>query len=58
MTRPSRLILVTGTGTEVGKTWVTAALSRRLRAFGIEVAARKPAQSFTPGETATDAAVL
>jgi dethiobiotin synthetase len=58
MSWPDRLILVTGTGTEVGKTWVTAQLCRRLRAGGVSVAARKPAQSFAPEDTATDAAVL
>lgn len=56
--RPDRLVVVTGTGTEVGKTWITAELCRRLRAGGTAVAARKPAQSFEPGDTSTDAAVL
>lgn len=58
MSRPDRLILVTGTGTEVGKTWVTVELARRLRADGVEVAARKPAQSFAPEDTTTDASLL
>lgn len=58
MSRPERVVLVTGTGTEVGKTWVTVELARRLRADGVEVAARKPAQSFAPGDTMTDAALL
>jgi dethiobiotin synthetase len=40
------MVLVTGTGTEVGKTWVAADLIRILRARGLSVAARKPAQSF------------
>lgn len=44
--RPERLILVTGTGTGVGKTWVAAQLARAWRASGSSVAARKPAQSF------------
>jgi len=56
--RPDRLVLVTGTGTEVGKTWVAARLAETLRARGLRVAARKPAQSFDPGDGATDAAVL
>lgn len=59
-TRPNRLVVVTGTGTEIGKTWVTAALARHLRHDGIRVAVRKPAQSF-PADLpvgATDAAVL
>lgn len=58
MPRPERLIVVTGTGTEVGKTWVTVALAQRLRAEGLEVAARKPAQSFAPDDTTTDASQL
>ncbi|HEX4217715.1 MAG TPA: dethiobiotin synthase [Acidimicrobiales bacterium] len=44
--RPDRLVLVCGTGTEVGKTWVAASLIEQLRARGLSVAARKPAQSF------------
>jgi dethiobiotin synthetase len=58
--RPGRLVVVVGTGTEVGKTWVTAHLARALRQAGHSVAARKPAQSFGPGEdpAATDAAIL
>jgi len=58
--RPVRLVLVVGTGTEVGKTWVSARLLAGLRAGGLSVAARKPAQSFDPGDdpATTDAAVL
>ena len=44
--RPERLVLVCGTGTEVGKTWVGARVLRELRERGLSVAARKPAQSF------------
>jgi dethiobiotin synthetase len=58
VTRPTRLVVVTGTGTEVGKTWVAAALARELRTAGLRVAARKPAQSFAPGDETTDADVL
>ena len=58
MSRPDRLVFVTGTGTEVGKTWFAAATLTRLRARGIRVAARKPAQSFEPGTGPSDAAVL
>ena len=58
MARPDRLILVTGTGTEVGKTWVTVELARRLRAEGVAVAARKPAQSFAAEDPSTDALLL
>jgi dethiobiotin synthetase len=56
--RPSRLVLVAGTGTEVGKTWVGARLAESLRSRGLRVAARKPAQSFGPNEGPTDAEVL
>jgi len=58
--RPDRLVVVVGTGTDVGKTWVTAALARRLVAAGLSVAARKPAQSFAPEDPVEgrDAVVL
>jgi dethiobiotin synthetase len=46
-------VLLTGTGTDVGKTWVGARLARRHRC-----AAWKPAQSFSPGTGPTDAEVL
>lgn len=55
--RPRRLVVIAGTGTEVGKTWVAAALLRAAADNGWTVAARKPAQSSLPGET-TDADVL
>jgi dethiobiotin synthetase len=48
-------VVVAGTGTEVGKTWVAAAVARRLVARGVRVAARKPAQSFHPDDPTTDA---
>ncbi|CAM8649432.1 BioD Dethiobiotin synthetase [Acidimicrobiia bacterium] len=56
--RPHLLVVVVGTGTEVGKTWVAARLLRDLRAEGFDVAARKPVQSFDPGDRLTDAHVL
>jgi dethiobiotin synthetase len=56
--RPDRLVVVTGTGTGVGKTWWAGAASRALRARGVAAAARKPAQSFAPGDGPTDADVL
>jgi dethiobiotin synthetase len=61
--RPQRLVVVCGTGTEVGKTWVAAAVLRECRRRGLSVAARKPAQSFdadtsTGTTTDTDADVL
>jgi dethiobiotin synthetase len=57
--RPDQLILVTGTGTEVGKTWVASRLAADLLRRGVRVRARKPAQSFAPDERgSTDAEVL
>jgi dethiobiotin synthetase len=53
-----RVIAVAGTGTDVGKTWVAAELIRHLKADGIAVAARKPVQSFDPGEGPADASIL
>lgn len=45
------VVLVTGTGTEVGKTVVTAALAAVVRERGSEVAVVKPAQTgLAPGE--------
>lgn len=59
MSRPSLLIGVCGTGTEVGKTYVSAQLAAALVAGGRTVAARKPLQSFDPDDAApTDAEVL
>lgn len=58
MSQPARLVFVTGTGTEVGKTWVAAAALRALRRRGMRVAARKPVQSFVAGAGARDADVL
>jgi dethiobiotin synthetase len=52
------IVLVAGTGTEVGKTFVTAALVASLREHGVAVAARKPVQSFERGAKETDADVL
>lgn len=56
--RPDLLVVVAGTGTEVGKTWVACRLLRELRAGGRRVAARKPVQSFDPADTVTDADLL
>ncbi len=52
--RPEQVVLVLGTATGVGKTWLTAALARALRANGLAPAARKPVQSFGPGARARD----
>ena len=60
-TPTARLVVVAGTGTEVGKTWVSVALAQRLRGLGTTVAARKPAQSFEPPDVdagVTDAQLL
>lgn len=56
--RPARVVAVTGTATDVGKTWLTCQLIRQLRTHGLRVAARKPAQSFAPGDGPTDADLL
>jgi dethiobiotin synthase len=44
------IVLVAGTATDIGKTWVTAATARVLRDRGRSVRAYKPAQSFEPGD--------
>jgi len=57
--RPARLVVVVGTGTEVGKTWMSVRLLEHWRAVGASVAARKPAQSFSAEDTSpTDADLL
>ncbi|MHB8439244.1 MAG: ATP-dependent dethiobiotin synthetase BioD [Acidimicrobiales bacterium] len=56
--RPTTLLAVVGTGTEIGKTWISARLLERCRRAGHTAAARKPAQSFSFGEGPTDAEVL
>ena len=59
MSRPSVVVAVVGTGTEVGKTWVGARLLEQLRRDDATVAARKPVQSFDPAaDEPTDAEVL
>ena len=59
MTAPERLVVVVGTATEVGKTWVSARLLAGLRDAGHRVAARKPVQSYAPDDHGpTDAQVL
>jgi dethiobiotin synthetase len=58
--RPRRVVAVVGTSTDIGKTWLAARILTDLRAAGLQVAARKPAQSFDPADdpTSLDAAVL
>jgi dethiobiotin synthetase len=58
MARPELIVVVVGTATEVGKTYVGAALVSSLRRTGVHVAVRKPVQSFAAGESVTDASVL
>lgn len=53
----AKRIVVSGTRTEVGKTWVAVALARALISSGENVSVRKPVQSFEPGTT-TDAELL
>ncbi len=50
MSRPTRLVVVVGTTTDVGKTWVSCRLLALLTARGLSVSARKPAQSFSPAD--------
>ncbi len=52
------IVLVAGTGTGVGKTFVAAAVVRAWRARGFAVSVRKPVQSFSPADTGTDAELL
>jgi dethiobiotin synthetase len=56
--RPEYVVVALGATTEVGKTWVGAAVLTELVAVGRRVAARKPVQSFAPGDGPTDADVL
>ncbi len=51
-------IFITGTGTEIGKTWVAVELVAELRRRGHPVSARKPAQSFGSDERGTTDAEL
>lgn len=51
-------ICISGTGTEVGKTWVAARIAETLKHLGLSVSARKPVQSFDPADGITDAEVL
>ena len=55
---PDLTIVVIGTDTEVGKTWLTVELALALQERGAPVAIRKPVQSFDPGERTTDADIL
>ena len=53
------LVVCTGTATDIGKTWLGAQVLSAVRAAGISVAARKPAQSFDADDSSpTDAEIL
>jgi dethiobiotin synthetase len=55
---PDLTIVVTGTDTEVGKTWLTVEFALALQQRGASVVIRKPVQSFDPGDRTTDADIL
>jgi dethiobiotin synthetase len=57
--RPHIVVAIVGVGTEVGKTWVTVQIVTELRQRNLTIAARKPVQSFAPGDLGgTDAELL
>ncbi len=53
-----RGLFVTGTDTGVGKTFVTTALARALRAAGVDVGVMKPIETGVPAEGPEDARAL
>lgn len=56
---PRHLVVLLGTSTEVGKTWVAARLVEALRRHATTVNVRKPVQSYDPASSEpTDAEVL
>ena len=55
--RPHRVVVIAGTATDIGKTWVSVELASRLVADSWAVEARKPAQSGGPDDP-SDAALL
>jgi len=54
VTRPARLVLVAGTATDIGKTWVGGQVLSRLHQRGLALAARKPAQSSEADDPVKD----
>jgi len=58
MNSGQRRIVIAGTGTEVGKTWLAVQLLARARREDCTVAARKPAQSYAERDGRTDAELL
>lgn len=55
---PDLTVVVSATGTELGKTWLTAHLARLLGEGDVSVSVRKPVQSFGQTDSATDADIL
>lgn len=55
---PDLTVVVSATGTGVGKTWLTVELALGLHERGVGVAIRKPVESFDPGDRTTDADLL
>ena len=54
----ARNVVVCGTGTEIGKTFVASALCRALRSAGVSVAGLKPVESGVSGDDSGDGAIL
>ena len=53
--RPQSVVLIAGTGTDIGKTWIASRMIAELRSRQVFVQARKPAQSFEANDATTDA---
>jgi dethiobiotin synthetase len=53
--RPQSVVLVAGTGTDIGKTWTASRMIAELRSRQVFVQVRKPAQSFEANDATTDA---
>jgi dethiobiotin synthetase len=51
-------IIILGTGTGVGKTWITIALAHSLRRLGASVVALKPIETGVDGGAGSDASLL
>lgn len=54
----SRILVVSGTDTGIGKTWSAVALSRALAETGRSVSIRKPVESFDPSDGPPDSRIL
>ncbi len=55
---PKKVVLIVGTDTEVGKTWIARQFLETWRGLGFSMSAKKPAQSFLKGYWPTDADIL